>query len=140
MKSSPINLYCSPPQGFTLRPLEEKHVAKTCEAYPHRNDETARRFESLRLFNESVGAFNELDELVAWCYRCNMGALNALQVDASNYRRGFGTLVLKAIAKLLAETEEDTFGFVMTSNTPSQATFTKLGFRIIDRNHWLAIK
>ena len=99
-----------------------------------------RRFETLRTANVSVGAFNEQDELVAWCYRYNMGALNALQVDARYYRRGFGTLILKAISKQLAETDQDSFGFVVIDNEPSQATFNKLGFRIIDSNHWIVIR
>lgn len=69
--------------------------------------------------------------------RLQAGALGALQVQESFKRRGIGSLVVTAMAKVLANKNMDTFALVGNTNESSKKMFEKLGFSRNDNAYWL---
>lgn len=128
------------PDGITLKPMHsDEHVATIDAIYPFRSEGvTAKGFKKLMTFNVNLGAFNDNDKLVAWCLVYQSGVLNALQVlNDGQKRKGLGGLIVKAIAKIMAEKNWDTFGCIVDGNVPSLNLFKKLGFTSIDQVHWV---
>lgn len=88
--------------------------------------------------NPNIGVFNtKTDELIAWVFRFQSGILGALQVKENFVKRGFGTLVTKAMCKILAEQNQDSIALIADTNIASKATFKALGFEIIDCCYWI---
>lgn len=56
------------------------------------------------------------------------GPILALQTDENHYGRGYASLVVKAIAKQVAELGYDVDAGVYDHNIPSKKLFEKLGF------------
>ena len=73
-------------------------------------------------------------------FRKHTGTLAGLQVDENHQRKGLGALIVRAMAKQLAESGEDTITSVIHENEASQATFRKLGFQYIGRSFWAGIE
>lgn len=68
------------------------------------------------------------------------GLLTALQTDESHLRSGYGSLILKHISKLIAETGHDIYAGVDESNQVSRKFFEKLGFKAIENVYFTATK
>lgn len=69
------------------------------------------------------------------------GLLFSLQSDKKNYRkRGFGSVVLKALAKKCAEPGNDSYGAVSEENIASRTLFERLDFKVIGRVYFLRTK
>lgn len=70
-------------------------------------------------------------------FRTQDGLLAALQVDHKYKRRGFGTLVVKAISRRIAALGDDVAAEIYAKNKASCSLFLKLGFQVIDQCHWI---
>uniref|UniRef100_A0A336MI60 CSON001614 protein n=1 Tax=Culicoides sonorensis TaxID=179676 RepID=A0A336MI60_CULSO len=128
--------------SHTIKPLfSNDHIAIVNSVYPFGNGEiTTRVFTKLMKFNPHLGIFDNDSNLVAWCFTYQSGVLNALQViDDGKKRQGFGSLIVKCMAKIFFEKGMDTTGCIVDGNLPSLNLFKKLGFDIIDEVHWLGI-
>lgn len=55
------------------------------------------------------------------------GFIGILQTDAEWYSHGFGSLVVKAVAKKVAEMGQDIYATINEKNYASQSLFEKLG-------------
>lgn len=139
-KARQLSVDC--PEGFYLKPLsttEDNNHAKIVDKYwPNRHKGSLFLLARLIEWNPSIGLFQETtDELVAWCVRLQGGFLGALQVKDNYQRRGFGSVVTRAIARAIADEGDDVIALVGDCNHASRGMFTKLGFEVIDRCYWL---
>lgn len=66
-----------------------------------------------------------------------MGGLHV--VDAYK-RRGFGTLLVKALSRRIADAGDVVAGEVENENRASKAMLTNLGFQMIDTIHWFVVQ
>lgn len=109
--------------------------------WPHREEGSVKFIEFMIENNTNVGLFNETGELVAWCLRLSFGSLAAMQVDENHLRKGYGTIVTKAISKKIAsDYNSDITANVIGANFKSLNLFNKLGFKDIDKNYWIGVK
>ena len=69
-----------------------------------------------------------------------MGLLFSLQSDKSYRKRGYGSLVLKALAKNVAELGNDSYGAVSEDNIASRTLFDRLDFKVIGKVYFLLTK
>lgn len=120
-----------------MKPLSVDDVETVDDEWP--NKHIGSRFFVKRLieWNPNIGAFDQNNELMAWCLRLQAGPLGALQVRKKYMRRGFGSLVALAMCKILANSDMDTFALVGVQNFASQNMFVKLGFKHTDDVYWL---
>ncbi|XP_063702947.1 uncharacterized protein LOC134832746 [Culicoides brevitarsis] len=128
------------PEGISVKPMSsDDHIATVDSVYPHRTENvTAQGFKRLLKFNLNLGAFDAEENLLAWCFRYQTGTLSALQVlHGGQMRQGLGSLIVKSMAKKLAEEGFDTLACVTEGNIPSMKLFEKLGFEIIDKVYWV---
>ncbi|CAD7092443.1 unnamed protein product [Hermetia illucens] len=130
-------LIVNPPDGITLRPLTAEDVVTANALWPFRRPGSLIYLQRLAKYNVSVGAFTSDGELVAWCFRIPVGSLGTLQVAESHKRKGFGSLIVRAMAKAIGETGYDVFAPVVFDNYPSLNMFEKLGFKVVDTMNWL---
>lgn len=63
-----------------------------------------------------------------------------MQTDERFYGKGYGTLVVKAISRKIAEIGHDIYAGVFEKNTPSRILFDRLGFKPIGDVHWIVTK
>lgn len=135
----PVIHFCfsSAPSNVTLKPLSVDSAEVVDNEWPNKHDGSRFFIERLIEWNPNIGAFNENNELMAWCLRLQAGSLGALQVRQKFFRKGLGSLVVTAMCKILANSEMDTFALVGTQNAASQNLFKKLGFNYADDAFWL---
>lgn len=128
------------PQNFRLGQLSPDHAQLIKNAWTHGSEFSANTVAYLIANNKNIGLFDESDTLVAWCLTFDFGSLAALQVEEAHMRKGFGSLVTKAITKKIAE-EFDvdvTYNYV-NGNLRSQLLAEKIGFKKIDDNQWIGV-
>lgn len=88
----------------------------------------------------SIGLFGDDGELLAWCLRYDNGSLALLQVDEQHLRKGYGSLVAKAISKRIAiEFDSDVTAMIVKHNQKSMNMFTKLGFVGVGPHTWVVM-
>lgn len=128
-KEKALKFDITPPQGTVLRELKEDYVTQMHKSYPFGHWHTPLQFAILVKFNVNIGLFNEkTGELMAWCLRYPNGLLTALQVEEKHKRKGYAEVVVKAMAKMLAMDQEDSYATIVTGNSPSQGLFEKLKY------------
>ncbi|KAL9707059.1 hypothetical protein quinque_010577 [Culex quinquefasciatus] len=128
------------PAGFRLAKLGIEHGLYANRIWPHRSEASEYFFKRLAAWNVSIGLFNESDELLAWCFQWPTGAIGPLEVHPDHYRKGYGTIIAKAIAKEVAAAGFNCYGTVRVENEASGAMFTKLGFRPVDCHNFVRNK
>ncbi|XP_050078284.1 uncharacterized protein LOC126565180 [Anopheles maculipalpis] len=125
------------PHNLQLRTLTSEDAVKANLLWPFRAVGSEFLLKRLASWNPSVGLFDKTtDEMVAWCFRLQCGAHGALEVPVEHRRKGYGTIVAKALAKKLAEMGFNSYAFIHTQNNPSREMFQKLGFEAIGILHW----
>lgn len=132
------NFDTTPPPTYSIKPMSTlEHAEKANNYWPNRHIGSLFFLKRLIDWNPNLGIFDENNVLIAWCFRLQAGPLGAVQVDEGHLKKGLGSLVTRAMAKLLADMDLDTFALVGAENTPSQKLFEKLGFKIVDHVYWL---
>lgn len=63
--------------------------------------------------------------------RTQTGSIGALYVHPDYRRRGYGSLVVRAISKIIGERGDDVIACVDEPNTPARKLFEKLGFSVV---------
>ncbi|XP_055918700.1 uncharacterized protein LOC129950806 [Eupeodes corollae] len=126
-----------PPKGVTLSAVRLEDIETINDHWPHRHFGSELFISRLVKLNHSIGAYNECGELIAWCLLQPTGALGLLQVRDDYKRKGLGSLLVRAMAKINAEKGIETMAAVVEENNASRAMFKSLGFVEIDRiNIW----
>lgn len=130
------------PADLRLKPLTSAHVDKVNSAWPHRYDGSDQMILYSIKYHHSLGLYTELDELIAWCLMYDNGSLAILQVDDNHLRKGYGSLMAKAMSKKIAEEFEiDVTTLIARTNSNSQKMFAKLGFKETAGGHkWFTMK
>ncbi|XP_058447808.1 uncharacterized protein LOC131428132 [Malaya genurostris] len=136
-KEESLKLEINLPAGLKLKRLQVKHAAIANNFWPHRCEGSEYFLKRLAAWNVSVGLFNESDELLAWCFCWQTGAMGALEVVTEHLRKGYGTLIVKAIARELARVGLNCYGTVICTNKASQGMFDKLGFERTGSYHFV---
>lgn len=126
--------------NFEIKPLSLEDVSKINSFWPHTDRGNAKLVANMMVKNIHLGLYNENGELVAWCLRMDFGTLAVLQVDDNHLRKGYGSIIAKAISKKIAEEcDIDITTNIVLSNFKSVNLFDKLGFHDIDNNHWIIV-
>lgn len=107
------------------------------DVWPNRHPGSLFFIGQIIALSPNVGAFTEDGQLVAWCLRLQAGPHGVMQVLDTHMRRGLGSLVLKALARKLAEMGLDSCACVGADNLASIGTFEKAGFVVIDDAYWM---
>uniref|UniRef100_A0A182M339 N-acetyltransferase domain-containing protein n=1 Tax=Anopheles culicifacies TaxID=139723 RepID=A0A182M339_9DIPT len=124
------------PVGLTLKRIPPHYASFIYNQWLNKSVGTEYFIERMLRLNVSMGLFCEgVREPLAWCIRTQNGALGLLGVVAQ--RKGYGSLVIKAIARRLAEQGYSTYASVRHTNVASRKLFEKLGFRIAGEASWL---
>ncbi|XP_019550971.3 uncharacterized protein LOC109420951 isoform X1 [Aedes albopictus] len=126
-----LTLDCTAPPGVTLHKLELHHATQINTVWPHRCEGSEYTLKRLIAWNPSMGLFDESGRLLAWSLCWTTGTLAALQVDAEHLRKGFGSLVVRAVAKEMTKVGMNCQAIVHCANEISNAMFTKLGFEVV---------
>ena len=136
------NLQYEVPQGLVIRRLSNSDIEKVNSAWPNRY----KGSEKLLLYcidtNFSLGLFDEKSgELLAWCLENDVNSLFVLQVDENHLRKGYATIITKALSKLIADERGiDINTTIICSNVKSRGLFEKLSFEVIDKNSFIIVR
>jgi RimJ/RimL family protein N-acetyltransferase len=138
-KEDALKLTIDMPEGVEMKSLVPGDAEKVNSVWPHASEGSVEFLQYCITYNRSVGIYDH-SELVAWCLEHDYYCLLALQVDADHLRKGYGTLVTKAITKKIAEQcDADVITNIVTQNSKSKALFKKAGFKDIDTNSWIGL-
>lgn len=97
--------------------------------WPHRAQGTLGYLTKLLELNGGMGLFlKDTNELCAWVIKNCYGGLGMLQTHEKYRRKGYGSLLIKIFAKMLAERGIDATGTIYGTNQVSQDLFKSLGF------------
>lgn len=130
-KERSLTLDCTAPRGFTLKKLEPKFAVQINAVWPHRCEGSEYTLKRLIAWNPSIGLFDESDRLLAWSLCWTTGTIAAIQVDEEHLRKGYGSLVVRAIAKEMAKVDMNCQAIVHCANAVSKAMFAKIGFEVV---------
>ncbi|KAL7043378.1 hypothetical protein ACKWTF_001481 [Chironomus riparius] len=136
-----INLQYEVPEGLVIRKLSTSNADHINSIWPHRSPGSEKFIEYCIEMNLSVGLYDQATgELLAWCLEHDNGNLLALQVDQNHLRKGYATIVTKAITKLIAQERGfDVHTNIVVANFKSLGLFEKLSFNKIDKNFWTGV-
>lgn len=124
-----------------MRPVTTENAEKINSVWPMRSEGSQNYIEYIIKYNSNVGLFDDNNELVAWCLQLDFGSLSTLQVDEKHLRKGYGSLIAKAISKKIAtENDVDITSNVVFENFKSLNLFDKLGYEEVDKNYWIGVK
>ncbi|CRK88091.1 CLUMA_CG001876, isoform A [Clunio marinus] len=129
-KMEALNLKITLPTNFTIDSLSQDNVSQVNSAWSHKSEGSEKYISHVIKNNTSIGLFDEMNRLVAWCLRHDSGALGVLQVDSNHLRKGYGSIVAKAISKKIAEEDDcDINATIVSENVKSVEMFKKTGFK-----------
>uniref|UniRef100_A0AAG5DFG6 N-acetyltransferase domain-containing protein n=1 Tax=Anopheles atroparvus TaxID=41427 RepID=A0AAG5DFG6_ANOAO len=136
-KEKALTLSWQVPEGLRLGPLLPSHAKFINDLWPHRETGSEFYLERFIRWNVSMGLFDDREggTLLGWCVLMQKGAMASLGV--AERRKGYGTLVVKAFAKKLAELGHNSYASVLVDNEPSKALFESVGFKAIGRVNWV---
>lgn len=120
----------TPPEGVTLKQLSFNNIFQIIASYPYEGEDPVRIFEKFIKYNPNYGAFEkETGNLMGWVTRYHCGTIATLQVEEQYRRRGIGELLVKALAKTIAEMGDDCTTSIVVGNPASKNLFEKIGFK-----------
>ncbi|XP_055593801.1 uncharacterized protein LOC129748220 [Uranotaenia lowii] len=120
------------PQGMYMDRMKVEHAPMANELWSHRCQGSEFYMKRIAAWNPSVGLFDENGEPVAWCFVWPTGAIGPLEVTKKHHRKGYGTIIAKAIAQELAKIGRNCYATILSSNMASQTMFDKIGFHEVD--------
>ncbi|XP_065080136.1 uncharacterized protein LOC135702984 [Ochlerotatus camptorhynchus] len=136
LKEDCLQLEIALPEGLYLKKLELKDASIANELWPFSCEGSDYFLKRLAAWNASTGLFNESGEMLAWSFCWPTGAIGPLEVAKNHLRKGYGSLVAKAIAKEVAKVGMNCYGTVVSTNTASKAMFDKLGFVPVEDHYF----
>lgn len=126
-----ILVFSSHGNDIVLKSLTEDHAEMINNLWPHKFPGSINFVNHLIYTDFSVGAFSKSNELLAWIMKYPFGSVAILQVKEECLGRGLGKLVIKAMAKRLAENGIDSSATIMRPNVASRNIFKSIGFEEI---------
>lgn len=137
LKEDCLKLEISLPAGLHLKKLDVKHARIANNVWPWRHEGSEYFLKRIAAWNTSIGLFNESGEMLAWSFVWPTGAIGPLEVAKDHFRKGYGTLITKAIAREVAKVGLNCYGTVVSTNAPSIAMFNKLGFQRLETTYYV---
>ncbi|XP_065080135.1 uncharacterized protein LOC135702983 [Ochlerotatus camptorhynchus] len=137
LKEDCLKLEIALPEGLYLKKLELKHASIANELWPYSCEGSEFFLKRMAAWNTSIGLFNESGEMLAWSFCWPTGAIGPLEVAKNHLRKGYGSLIAKAIAKEVAKVGLNCYGTVVSTNTVSKAMFDKLGFVPVEDTYYV---
>ncbi|XP_039759431.1 uncharacterized protein LOC120633308 [Pararge aegeria] len=132
-KETPYDV--SLPPGFTFDLLTLDSVKLVNDNWPHKYPGSEWYYEMLTKAKLGYGLYNG-EELIAWVYIKEMGALGHLYTLDKHRRKGYGELVLKLISNMFLQDKKYTVAFCSEGNSSAANLYTKLGFKLFHELHW----
>lgn len=119
-KENVLKFEVSLPVNLSFKSLTLKNVDEINSKWPHRYNGSEKFLEYSIKHHMSVGIFDNLDNLIAWCLRYDNGSLAILQVDENHLRKGLGSLIVKEISRKIVEKFDcDVISLVVHENLKS---------------------
>lgn len=125
------------PEGLHLKKLKVKHASIANKHWPYSCEGSEFFLKRLAAWNTSIGLFNDYGEMLAWSFCWPTGAIGPLEVAKNHLRKGYGSLIAKAIAKEVAKEGLNCYGTVVSNNTVSKTMFDKLGFKPVEDTYYV---
>jgi len=128
-----------PPEVY-VAPLKPNQASTINSIWPHKFPGSEDYVRNLIKVNGGFGLYLKTnDKLVAWVLKNFLGTMVVLQTLEEYKRRGYASLVVRAMSRDIAEEGHNPLGTVVTTNSPSQGMFAKLGFQILDYARFIGI-
>ncbi|KAG8228206.1 hypothetical protein J437_LFUL004331 [Ladona fulva] len=125
-----INVEC--PEDMYFSKLEEVHTDIVNSTWQYGSSETFEMVNDLIKFMDTVGLYTKKDsQLVAWVLNTNYG-IGMLYTIEGHRKKGYGTLVLKKLAKILGQSGRNSTLVTLQENLAAKAVFSKIGFEFIE--------
>ncbi|RZC34221.1 CKS, FR47, and/or Acetyltransf 1 domain containing protein [Asbolus verrucosus] len=118
------------PPDVHVKKLDPSLGEQINSVWPHKFPGSEGFVSDLIEINGGYGLFLKgSDEPVAWVLKHCFGQVGMLQTDDNHKRKGYASLVLKALAKEMGGEGLWPFGTVLADNSASVGMFQRLGFR-----------
>jgi len=123
-----------------LVPVNSSHEPEAINIWDGYKKTVSKMFE----LNLSSGVFlKKVDgsrELIAMNVQAEYGGISILQTSPHFQRRGFGSIVLTSLTKLLAEHGVHPHGHVKKDNFKSLGLFQKCGYKVLGKSYWIFVE
>lgn len=131
----------TPPEGFHIKKLESQHAEIVNKYWAYARAGSEEFVRDTIILNEGVGLFTDKnDALVAWNTVQHFRGLGMLYTLEEYRKKGYASLVTRALSKILSDKNIDPYACILTTNQPSLTTFAKLGFERICSVYWMACR
>ena len=138
-KKEAMKLDVTLPPNMLFKPLTTIHVEKINSVWPHRYEGSDQFILYSIEHHLNVGLFDGT-ELTAWSIIYDSGSIGVMQVDENHLRKGYGSLIVKAISKqFVEEFDVDVTALIANTNVKSLNMFMKLGFKESGRHSWFVL-
>lgn len=120
-----------------LEPIAAKQINAV---WPHRFVDSDKYLGGFIDVNGGYGVFlKSTNEMVAWVIKHAWGHLAMLQTEEEHKRKGYASLVIKALSKEIGEEGHWPIATVLLQNEKATNTFKKLGFSNIGICHFVIV-
>ncbi|XP_018560923.1 uncharacterized protein LOC108903289 [Anoplophora glabripennis] len=117
-----------PPEVY-IKKLDTSHAELVNSEWPHRYKDSVKFVSLLIEMNEGYGLFlKSNDEMVSWALLSMLGQLTMVQTVDCHKKKGYGSLMVKYLSKIIANKGYSPFGTILEENRASIYMFQKLGF------------
>lgn len=117
------------PENVLIAPLKITNSKTISEIYPHNYNGMIPYVENIIELNGGFGLFSKsTGKLLSWALRNEHGGIGTLQTIESEMRKGYGKIVVKALTRQIADSNDDVNVFILKDNFRSQNLFLSLGF------------
>ncbi|XP_034835431.1 uncharacterized protein [Maniola hyperantus] len=123
------------PPGFSFNLLTPDCAQMVNDKWPHKHPGSEWYYDLLTKAKLGYGLYNG-EELIAWVFIKEMGALGHLFTLESHRRKGYGKLVLKLISNMRLKDKKCTVAFCSVGNMNAANLYSKLGFKRVHELHW----
>ncbi|XP_066157265.1 uncharacterized protein [Euwallacea fornicatus] len=137
-KALMLNTTC--PEGVYVKELESEDIGTIVDNWELSFAEAGQKLENWLKLRKGFGVYLAKDDkLLSWISPSCFGQMAALQTLDEHKRKGYGSLVVKHMAKYLAEEGFDCCGTVNPENKASEAVLKKLGFEVLFQCQYIAV-
>ncbi|XP_044755451.1 uncharacterized protein LOC123314324 [Coccinella septempunctata] len=125
-----------PTEAYVKR-LGREHAKEVDAVWPHRFEHSDKMVANWIEKNVGFGVFLKHNgALVSWVLQGPKGHMNLLQTLEGYMHRGYGKLMVRVLAKYLAENGHVPVAIVLTNNLLSNKLFSSLGFEMIQKTYF----
>ncbi|XP_045475199.1 uncharacterized protein LOC123681050 isoform X2 [Harmonia axyridis] len=125
------------PEEVYIRKLDREYAQQMNKVWPHSFENSEKKVGNWIENNVGYGVFlKDGDVLVSWVLQGTLGHINMLQTEVEYKGRGYGKLILRVIAKYIAESGHVPVATVLTNNVVSNCLFRSQGFEVAKNTYF----